>query len=132
MKYAFSSTLLTLLLFTGCTNSMDIPTPSGHSNDAQRYTPLPINNGTKTQSHEEKLKSYQKTMRTVASGIKVDQNYERIVLDSPAKKEWFQDITYKLWDKQISDEQFIEQGLAKYPTHRYEFKFIANGFNTHR
>jgi len=71
-------------------------------------------------------------MRKVASGIKDDPNYERIVLDSPEKKEWFQDITYKLWDKQISDEEFMDEGLAKYPTHRYEFQFISNGFNKYR
>lgn len=133
MKYAISSTLLTILFVTtGCTNSMDIPSPSGHSNDTQRHTPVPMNDGIQTATNEEKLKSYQATMRTVASGIKADPNYERIVLDSPEKKEWFQDITYKLWDKQISDEEFMIQGLAKYPTHRYEFRFISNGFNTHR
>ena len=131
MKYALSSSLLALLLFTGCTSSMDIPSPSGHTTDTKRYTPLPMNNGVKAQDKDNKL-SYKNTMRSIASGIKNDANYDRIVLDSPEKKEWFQNITYKLWDKQISHEEFIEQGLAKYPTHRYEFQFISNGFKQYR
>ena len=78
---------------------------------------------------DKKLEIYQRKMRRVASGIKHDSKYTRIKLNTPKKKAWFKDITYKLWDRQITRGQFVDQGLLKYPKRRYEFNFIAKGFN---
>ncbi len=69
-------------------------------------------------------------MRSVASGIKNDTNYQRIALDTPEKKEWFKSLTYRLWDRQITRQQFMAEGLAKYPNRRYEFQFIIRGFES--
>ena len=77
-----------------------------------------------------KLEAYQKTMMRVASGIKDDPNYNRITLDTAEKKAWFKDLTYRLWDRQITKYQFMSEGLAKYPTHKYEFKFVIRGFSS--
>ena len=76
-----------------------------------------------------KLALYQQTMRSVASGIKHDTNYQRIALNTPEKKEWFKTLTYRLWDRQITRHQFMAEGLAQYPSHRYEFEFVINGFS---
>ena len=76
----------------------------------------------------DKLALYQQTMRSVASGIKDDARYQRIALDTPEKKAWFKRLTYRLWDRQITRYQFMEEGLAKYPSRRYEFQFIIDGF----
>jgi len=67
-------------------------------------------------------------MRKIASGIKDDPNYQRIALDTPEKKAWFKSLTYRLWDRQITRQQFIKEGLRKYPDHGYEFNFIVRGF----
>lgn len=75
-----------------------------------------------------KMELYQQTMRTVASGIQNDNNYRHIALDTPEKKSWFKQLTYRLWDRQITRQQFIQEGLAKYPTHQHEFQFVINGF----
>jgi hypothetical protein len=73
---------------------------------------------------------YQNTMRSVASGIKHDPNYKRMALDTPEKKEWFKNLTYRLWDRQITRHQFISEGLSRYPAHRYEFEFVVKGFES--
>ena len=116
---------LVALTFTGCTSPMASIMPS--TNTQRTHT-----QSTYTQSYEkptpEKLAMYQQTMRHVASGIKNDTNYQRIALDTPQKKEWFRSLTYRLWDRQITRQQFIAEGLAKYPTHQYEFNFVVNGF----
>jgi len=75
-----------------------------------------------------KLADYQKTMSLVASGIKHDSKYNKIELDTPQKKAWFKQLTYQLWDRQISNKEFMAMGLAKYPTHKYEFDFVIRGF----
>ena len=69
-------------------------------------------------------------MRSVASGIKDDPNYKRIELNTPEKKEWFRTLTYKLWDRQITRYEFIAEGLAQHPDHRYEFEFVVKGFES--
>ena len=65
-----------------------------------------------------KAKYYQK--------IKDDPNYQRIALDTPEKKAWFKDLTYRLWDRQITTNQFMSEGLSKYPDRQYEFNFVAS------
>jgi hypothetical protein len=79
----------------------------------------------------QKAEAYQNTMRSVASGIKDDPNYQRIALDTPEKKAWFKDLTYRFWDRQITYTQFMSEGLSKYPDRKYEFNFVANGFQKH-
>ena len=112
-----------VLALSGCTNPMAMITPE-QSNRPKTTTP--------TIHYEKptprKLELYRETMRKVASGISLDPNYRRITLDTPEKKEWFRELTYRLWDRQITRQQFINEGLAKYPTHRYEFEFVTNGF----
>lgn len=70
---------------------------------------------------------YRSTMRKVGTDIKQDFSYQKLDLSTPELKNWFTDITYKLWDHQISKNQFIAYGLRKFPAHQYEFNVIANG-----
>ncbi len=72
--------------------------------------------------------AYHKTMVKVAMSTKESSKYKKMVLDTPEKKAWFKDLMYRLWDRQITRNQFIEEGLKKYPTRHYEFNFIAYGF----
>jgi hypothetical protein len=76
---------------------------------------------------EEKQAAYKTAMRNVGMTIKKDANYKKLDLSTPELKEWFTDITYKLWDRQISRAQFIKEGLQKYPDRAYEFNVIADG-----
>lgn len=121
MKFYLLLANISLLGLSGCTPASQYlgttatPTSTTISTHYEKPTP-------------HKLALYQQTMRSLASGIKHDTTYQRITLDTPEKKEWFKTLTYRLWDRQITRQQFIAEGLAKYPTHRYEFQFVIDGF----
>ncbi len=120
MKFYLLLTSIAILGMSGCTS------PSQHLNTPAKKRAIV------TMHYEnptpQKLALYQQTMRTVASGIKDDSRYQRIALDTPEKKEWFKRLTYRLWDRQMTRYQFMTEGLAKYPSRRYEFQFVINGF----
>lgn len=112
---------------SGCTSSID------HLIEPSQPTYTQSTQARSTQYNYEaatpqKQQAYEKTMRKVASGIKDDPNYQRLALDTPEKKEWFKNLTYRLWDRQMTRQQFIAEGLKKYPNHGYEFNFIVSGF----
>jgi len=103
-------------MFTGCS------TPFG-SVDAPKYKRVAYEKPTPAKSA-----AFQETMMKVALSTKDDSNYNKIALDTPEKKAWFRNLMYRLWDRQITRNQFIAEGLTKYPTREYEFRFVANGF----
>ena len=123
MKLHLTIAACVALSFSGCTNSVNslmAPTPAAAPKAQHYQQPTPA-----------KSEAYQQSMRKVAGGIQHDPNYKRIALDTPEKKAWFKSLTYRYWDRQISRQQFMSEGLAQYPSHSYEFNFIANGFQTH-
>ena len=71
---------------------------------------------------------FRKAMTKVAHSTQDDRRYNKITLDSKAKKLWFKNLMYRLWDRQITRNEFILEGLSKYPARKYEFTFVANGF----
>ena len=118
-----NSTLKTLLMtsliaatglsFTACT-----PQPEPKK-EVKPATPV--------KTEEEKHAEYNYAMRNVGTDIKQDMNYQKLDLTTPELKNWFTDITYKVWDKQITQQQFVTLGLAKFPRHAYEFEVISTG-----
>jgi len=129
MKLTSRSLLLTAfsavvgLSFTACTPAPNprVPAPK------PQVKPVPAE---PQMSEEEKQLAYKSSMRKVGAEIKHDANYRKLDLSTPELKEWFTDITYKLWDHQISRGQFVAAGLEKYPDRAYEFEVIANGLVT--
>ena len=117
MNKTFTIVLLTSLAFTGCSTTAT-PTPKPTHMNYQKPTP-------------QKEERFHQTMMKVALSTKEDDKYNRMVLDTPEKKAWFKTLMYRLWDRQITRNQFISEGISKYPTHRYEFAFVANGFQKH-
>ena len=128
MKRHFIVTVLAALGFSGCTSSI------GHLIEPKKPTqPTQQVQAVQTQSYyeeptPEKKEAYEKTMRKIASGIQDDANYQRLSLNTAEKKEWFKKLTYRLWDRQITRQQFIAEGLKRYPNHGYELNFIVRGF----
>ena len=119
---------LTALGFSGCTSSMSYLTEPTQSVQTTQSTRVAATDAYYEEQSTEKKNAYEKTMRKIASGIKHDPNYQRFALDTPEKKEWFKKLTYRLWDRQITKQQFITEGLKRYPDHGYEFNFIIRGF----
>ena len=112
--------IVSLMLFTACTPASKYLT----------QTTTPTKNIHYEKPTKAKMEHYTKTMKLVASGIKHDPKYQRIALDTPEKKAWFRSLTYRLWDRQMTRQQFMAEGLAKYPDRRYEFQFVIDGFAT--
>ncbi|MEA3433914.1 MAG: hypothetical protein U9R13_04980 [Campylobacterota bacterium] len=115
MKIKLLMVVLAGLSFSGCTDSMNTISPSASARTYQTPTP-------------QKEAIFHKTMKEVALSTRDNPKYNRMALETPEKKEWFKTLMYRLWDRQITRDQFISEGLTKYPTHQYEFAFIANGF----
>jgi len=110
-KTILISTVLAALTFTGCTDSMTSVTPK-----AVYQAPTP-----------EKSAKFNPILSEVAHSTKTDPNYHRMSLKTAEDKKWFHDQTYRLWDRQITKSQFVSDGVVKYPGHKYEFNFVANG-----
>ena len=126
--------IITTLLawgFSGCTSSMGHliePTQTTQSTPTEQVTQVAAIETYYDEPTPEKKEAYEKTMRNIAAGIKDDPNYQRLSLNTPEKKEWFKQLTFRLWDRQITRQQFIAEGLKRYPNNGYEFNFIVRGF----
>lgn len=128
MKRHLILTVLVAFGFSGCTSSIDHLIEPTQPTQATQHTQRTQKQTYYEEPTPEKMVAYEKTMRKVASGIQNDPNYQRLSLNTPEKKEWFKQLTYRLWDRQITRQQFIEEGLKKYPNHGYELNFIVRGF----
>jgi len=112
--------------FTGCSNPMHSLLPSKtkrvvHKKPKFKVVPY-------KKPSPQRLEAFHNTMKEVALSTRDDSKYNKMTLDTPEKKKWFKDLMFKLWDRQITRDQFILQGLEAYPRHYYEFAFVANGF----
>lgn len=76
----------------------------------------------------DKESKFHQAMVAVAQSTKQDPNYHKLSLNTPEEKRWFKNLMYRLWDRQITRAQFINEGVARYPEHKYEFFYIANAF----
>jgi len=113
MKKRVLIALLAGLTFTACTDTT-----------GPLVAPQPVYQAP-TQA---KMEAFTPVMTKVALSTREDPRYNRMALNTPEEKEWFKMLMYRLWDRQISKREFIREGVSKYPSHQYEFNFIANGF----
>lgn len=105
------STLLAALTFTGCTDVMTTAKPK------------PVYKA----PTEAKMAQFKPVMTKVALSTRNDPSYNKMTIRAE-DKQWFQLLMYRYWDRQITREQFISEGVSRYPGHEYEFGFIADGF----
>lgn len=134
---------ISMLLLSSCIDPMQIepsnnvivmpPPPSTDINSIDKTNISTVNPIAITDVNDiekdKKLLLYKAKMKEVALTIKSDGNYRKVSFDTQAKKEWFRELTFRRWDKQITQDEFMSEALEKYPTHRYEFDFINKGFN---
>ncbi len=121
MKLKLAAVALVALSFSACTSP----------NLGMGSTPEAAERIAYEKPTEAKLALFHPVMTKVALSTKEDPNYNKMALTTTEEKQWFHDLMYNLWDRQISKNQFISEGVAKYPSHRYEFTFVANGFQKH-
>jgi hypothetical protein len=95
------------------------------SNDISTNIPILDTTTSYSKPSPEKEALYKKTMHGIGLKTKEDPAYQHIAFDSKEEKKWFRMLTYQLWDRQITRQQFISQSLEKYPQHKYEFEFIV-------
>ncbi len=124
MKLRLLAAGIAALALSGCTNSITSPLAPAPAPVVKK---VPY-----AQASPEKQDRFHEDMIAVATSTKNDPNYHRMALDTSEKKAWFKNLMYQLWDGQITKAQFIAEGVSKYPTHRYEFEFVANGFEQRR
>jgi len=144
MKFTMILPILSIFALSGCIDPMDLEPPANNSTtntkitnrvknsvniDTIKPTPITITDVNDVDK-ENKLSQYKAKMKKIALTIKDDTNYRKISFDTKEKKEWFRELTFRLWDKQITQEEFMTEALEKYPTHRYEFDFIIKGFSS--
>jgi len=124
MKLRLLAAGIVALALSGCTNSITAPSVPAPAPVVKK---IPYE-----QASPEKQDRFHEDMIAVATSTKNDPNYNRMSLDTPERKAWFKNLMYQLWDGQITKAQFVAEGVSKYPTHKYEFEFVANGFEKRR
>ena len=115
MKINFLLLLLAGFTFTACTNNSPSVKPSTTLN---KYENASTN----------KAAAYNKDMRSVGLSTRKDSKYKSFGFKTSEEKIWFRNLTYSYWHRDITKNQFVEQGLTKYPKHGYELNFVADGF----
>jgi len=116
------SILLFSPLFLGCT-----PTLSKHPQVDSSHTSMSTTT-TYVPPNAQKEEIFQKAMHAIGIKIEDDDAYEHMDFDTDEDKKWFKTLTYRLWDRQITRQQFLAEAMRKYPQHKYEFEFIIRHF----
>ncbi len=76
----------------------------------------------------EKVKAFEAKLKEVVKEVDKNPNYKRIPLDTKEDQEWFLNQAFPYWDNQISKEEFINEGLKRFPEYRDSFEFLAEKF----
>ena len=74
----------------------------------------------------DEAKAFNKWTISVIDDAKSDSSYKKIPLDSRADQRWFMETMFKVWNKEITQEEFIRLGLEKFPDNKESFEFVAN------
>jgi len=72
------------------------------------------------------VKAFEAKINEVAKTIQADPAYVRIPLDTKEDLQWFTNIAFIYWDKKISREEFINEGLLRFPDYKGSFEYVAD------
>jgi hypothetical protein len=70
--------------------------------------------------------AFQSDMKKLVKEVQKDPKYNKIPLNNKSDQDWFTTQAFLLWDHKMSKQAFINTGLEKFPSHEYEFNFIAD------
>lgn len=74
----------------------------------------------------DEVKAFNEWAFSVIDDAKADSSYKVIPLDSRADQRWFMETMFKVWEREITKEEFIKMGIEKFPNNRESFEFVAN------
>jgi len=97
-----------LMLSTGCSYSML------------------VESGTPGIENEAKYDNFDTWFTKVKHKISDDKSYHKIDFDNNHDIEWFMTLLFKVWNHNITHEEFIKEGVAAYPENRDTFKYFLN------
>jgi len=107
---------LTISTITGCTTMRNMVVENAVKD-------------TKGAQDPKKVEQFETKFSQVLDAIDNKKDYKKIPLDGTADGEWFIQQSFKLWDGQITKEQYITAGLAKFPEYRETFTYLADQFS---
>lgn len=70
--------------------------------------------------------AFDNRMGAFVAHIKEDPNYKRIPLETTADREWFYQLTEQVYEHKITKEQFVAEGVKKYPGYDASFSEVAD------
>ncbi len=75
----------------------------------------------------EVMKAFEAKYTAVLEGIKNDSSYKKVPLVN-RDVEWFNTQNFLLWNKKISKDQFIKEGVSRFPENRESFEYLSDKF----
>ena len=65
-------------------------------------------------------------MASMVQHVSADPTYRRIPLATPEDKQWFSQLAEDLYANKITKEQFVAEGVRKYPGYDASFSTVAD------
>ena len=75
-------------------------------------------------------RAFDNKLDSVISHVRNDPNYKPIPLDGKADNNWFFDQCNALYTGKINKDQFVADGVAKFPGYDASFKEVAERLTT--
>jgi len=69
--------------------------------------------------------AFQRDLSQVAAELNNDPSYRRLPLEGPDDQQWFTDLAYSLYKREISAAEFVSKGVERFPDYQDSFATIA-------
>ena len=69
--------------------------------------------------------TFQRDLSQVAAELNNDPSYRRLPLEGPDDQQWFTDLAYSLYKREISAAEFVSKGVERFPDYQDSFETIA-------
>ena len=84
--------------------------------------------GTKGSEDSQKVAKFEKRFEQVLDDLDKKDDYKKVPLDGTDDTEWLVRQSFKLWDKQISKDEYVNAGEKKFPVYSKSFGYLADEF----
>jgi hypothetical protein len=84
---------------------------------------------TKDGHDSQKVKAFEARFEQVLNDIDKKEDYKKLPTDDTDKTKWLIQESFKLWNKEISKEEYIKAGIEKYSGYKETLEYLANEFS---